>query len=169
MRRGRWMQGVDTARWLALVVLFELAHQAFFPRFRLWRGRPASRRRVALAVIRGVAIGLVLERMRRHNERVEGRAPEEARRMLSEQVEAIRARSYAEHASRIPSRGSLLGLLPAEDADERELRGPSGETYDLRVTTGWADRPGNDVEITVMVIESGFASVARETVRLAPG
>jgi hypothetical protein len=124
---------------------------------------------VPLVIAQAMAARVFADWLKRHNEQVEGRATDEMRGVLSEQVEAIRARPYAEHVARIPARGPLLGFLPPEHDELRELRTAAGETYDVKVETGWADRPGGDVEVRVLVAAGGFAMVASGEVRIPRG
>jgi hypothetical protein len=85
----------------------------------------------------------------------------EARRVLSQEIEALRRLSYEELRSRIPPirrRILFVEIVDEPQVETHEVTGESGTVYQVETQVFWDGRPESDIRILCSIDDGGLAA-----------
>jgi hypothetical protein len=85
----------------------------------------------------------------------------EARRLLQQEITALRKRSYAELRTRIPAsprRKLFLEFVDEPQVETHEVTGDSGTVYQVETQVFWDGKPGEDLRVMASIDDGGLSS-----------
>ncbi len=86
---------------------------------------------------------------------------QEARRLLARELTDLRALSYEELCSRIPTKRRRVLFVEVVGEDEvatREVVGPSGVIYQLQTEVFWDGKAGEDLRVAVSIDDGRWSA-----------